>query len=98
MLKKILRRILSKAGLLTHSSNKSLGSFRDIESRQFLADKIVEAYSDYSEINALMLGSPGVDELSLLPPDFLKKLNIVSIDLSEERAHQLDVKVILIPK
>lgn len=83
--------IMAKLGLkvLTY------GSIYDKETRYFLGRYLPEKMSRFngkSELNFLMLGSPGLQEIRNVPAYLLKRFNVTGVDRSPEMPLKLPLK------
>ena len=85
LLKDIINPILHKTGIKFHYYE----TFSDLESRTAISNQIkfiLDNKKDKKILDILIIGSPGMQELKSIPNNYLKKLNITGVDLSEPQS------------
>ena len=90
--KQITNLFLLKAGFKFHS----YGSMTDLDSREIIR-KHIEPLIDAkggNNLKVLIVGSPGMQELRSISPDYLKKIDVKSVDYSDPQTlHKLSTKL-----
>ena len=93
---KLTKQIINLSLLKTGFKFHSYGSITDIDSRESISKNIqtiIDA-KQIKELNVLIVGSPGMQELKSVPVQYLKKLNVTSVDYSEPQTlHKLSTKL-----
>ena len=93
---KISKQTINLALLKTGIKFHSYGSMTDIDSRESIAKNVINIIDQEKPevLNVLIVGSPGMQELKSIPSEYLKKLNVTSVDYSDPQTlHKLSTKL-----